>query len=225
MSDNLHSGHRKRIKEKFIKNGLDSFCEHEILELLLFYCYPMKDTNKIAHELINEYQSLANLLEAPVEDIVSKCKVTENVAVLISLILPINQRYQLVKWNKKVILDNSKKAGIFATSLFTGKTNENFYLICLDNNKQLIATPLVSEGTVNETSIYIRRVAELCFKFKAVYIFLSHNHPSGNLKESIEDVETTKLIFDALKPLGIVVLDHIIVSGYSYVSLAEKKLF
>ena len=221
---NVHKGHRQRMKKKYIENGLELFENHEVLELLLYYCYPMVDTNEIAHKMLNEYGTLSNLFDSSPQEIARRCKVTENVAVLVSLIPSLSKRYMSDKWDKKVVLDSSAKAAEFAISLFVGKNYECFYIVCLDNQRKFLYAPLVSEGTINETPIYLRIIVELCLKFQASSIFLAHNHPSGSLEPSTSDKEATKKIYTALELIGIEVIDHIIVAGEDYYSFAENSV-
>ncbi len=224
VSDNYHKGHRQRVKKRYISGGLDSFEDHQVLELLLFYCYPLKDTNEIAHKMIKEFGTLSNLFESSAEEISNRCKVSENTAVLVSLVPSLSKRYSLSKWEKKTILNSSSKAGKYAVSLFLGTEYECFYLICLDTQRKLIYPQLISEGTIDETPVYPRIVIEQALKHKSSCVFLAHNHPSGNLTPSNSDIECTKKIQKALSSIDIELLDHLIVSGENYFSFAEKKI-
>ena len=219
----IHSGHRARMRERYIKdNGLESFAEHEALEMLLYYCIPQKDTNELAHKMINEYGSLANLLDAHPLDIIKRCKVNENISVLISMIPQLAKLYFQSKWEKNVRLVSSYSAGKYLIDLFHGRTTEAFYILCLDAQRRLINAALVSEGTVEETAIYIRNIVQTALIHNSVSVVLSHNHPGGSERASGADVEATRGIIRAFEPLEIDVLDHIIVAGLNYYSFAEN---
>lgn len=224
MEKEIHKGHRKRVKARFLKEGLDGFEDHQALELLLFYCYPMKDTNEIAHKMINAFGSLSALFDAHPLDIKDKCGCTENVAVLISLIPELAKRYTQLKWADRPLLDSSKKVGSFALSLYLNDPNECFFIICLDNQRHLIKAVKISEGTIDEAPVYPRKIVEECVRYKAASVVLSHNHPSGSLAASRSDIEATKKIKSALDTIEVDVLDHIIVASGKYLSFAEKKL-
>lgn len=224
MGKELHKGHRERVKDRYIYSGLDSFEDHQVLELILFYCYPMVDTNEKAHKMINEFGTLTNLLDANPLDIEKRCKVSTNVAVLLSLIPPLSRRYLKSKWGKKMVLDSSAKVGNYAISLFMEKKNEAFYLICLDSQRKLNFAPLISEGTIDQAPIYTREIVEQALKYQAASVIITHNHPSGLLVASRADIEATKKIIMALETINIEVLDHIIVAGEEYMSFAEKKM-
>ena len=220
---NLHEGRRDRMRERYMRYGLDNFNDHEVLELLLYYSVPRKDTNELAHRLLNDFGSLDVLFEADALDIKRVSEVNEQTAVLISMVPRLAGRYMNVKYAEKAILDSSDKIGAFAVSLFAGKTYECFYCICLDNRKKLIAAAKISEGTVNEAGVYPRRAATEALKFNAVSVVLAHNHPSGNTEPSESDFITTDVVRSALSPLGIDVPDHIIAGGSKYYSFAEHN--
>lgn len=226
MSKNLHENHRSRVRERFMKNGLEGFADHEVLELLLYYCYPRRDTNEIAHRLINVYGSLYKLLEADTHDIINRCEVTQNVAVLISMIPKIANLYFRSKWTRDAVrIDDLKIAGKYALSLFVGRTNEAFYALLLDAGYKLNNISLIAEGTLDETPVYPREIVSEALKHQAAAIILMHNHPGGTIKPSHRDMEATRRICEGLKFLSIKVIDHIIVAGDKYYSFAAQDQF
>ena len=220
----LHFGHRKRIKERYINEGLDGFDDHQVLEMLLFFCIPRIDTNEIAHKMIKEFGTLANLFEADAKDITRRCDVSENTAVLVSLTPQLARRYNKSKWGEKPILNSSTKAGEYAVSLFSGRTYENFFLICLDNQNRVNYAVLVQQGTINEAPVYPRLIVENALRHQANSVILAHNHPGGSLLPSKADIDITRKIAVALEAISIKVVDHIIVAGDSFVSFAEKGI-
>lgn len=225
MGDNLHKGHRKRVKARFIKDGnLDSFEYHQILELLLFYAIPMKDTNEMAHKLLNEYGSFHNLLNASPEDLMKRCKVTENAAVLISMIPHLSRRYLNSAWDKNVRINSLNIASEYFNSLLAGEPYESFYMLCLDVNKRLIKAVKISEGNVGGAHIYIDKVVDWALLYKTSYVLIGHNHPSGTMKPSKSDVDATEKIKLALDTINMLLLDHIIVCGQKNYSFAENRL-
>lgn len=129
----MHEGHRKRVKDRFLSEGLDAFEDHQVLELLLFYCIPRRDTNELAHRMIKEFGSLAGLFEAEPKDISKRCGVSENTAILVSLVPSLARRYFKARWGEKPKLDLSSKAGDYAISLSQGGPTRHFMscaLIC-----------------------------------------------------------------------------------------------
>lgn len=224
MEGNIHAGHRERVRERYMEEGLDAFKDHEILELILFYCFPRGDTNELAHRLIMEYGSFTDLLEADPRDLARRCKIDIKTAILISLFVPLTRRYMKNKWGDRPIINSSAKAGEYALSLFAGRIYEAFFTICLDSQNRVNYAALVHEGTINEAPVYPRLIVETALRHKANSVILAHNHPGGSLKPSGADIEVTKKIFAALKPISIHVVDHIITAGERYVSFAEQGI-
>lgn len=220
--ENVHEGHRKRIRERYMKEGLDSFSDHEVVELLLFYCIPKRDTNELAHRMVKEFGTLHDLFEADPRDIARRCKVSLNTATLISLAAPLSRRYLKQKWGNRPILNSSSLAGNYAVSLFAGRVYECFFVICLDSRNRVNHSALVHEGTINEAPVYPRIIVETALRHKANSIILAHNHPGGSLKASNADIDVTRKICQAMKPISINVVDHIIVAGDRYISFAEQ---
>ena len=224
MEKKLHEGHRQRVKDRYLAEGLDSFTDHQVLEMLLFYCIPMKDTNELAHKIINEFGTLAGLFEADPKDIRERCGVSENTSIMVSLVPSLSRRYLKTKWGDKPVLSSSSKAGEYAISLFAGRTYEAFFLICMDAQNRVIHADLVHEGTINEAPVYPRMIVEAALRHKANSVVLAHNHPGGGLQPSNADIEVTQRITAALETISISIIDHIIVAGNKYVSFAEKGL-
>lgn len=224
MAENIHAGHRERVRERFMEEGLDAFEDHEVLELLLYYCVRQRDTNALAHRMLKEYGTLNDLLEAHPRDIARRCKVSLNTATLISLCVPLARRYMKRKWGDRPVLNSSFKAGEYAMSLFAGRIYEAFFAICLDSQNKVNHAALVHEGTINEAPVYPRLIVETALRHKANSVILAHNHPGGSLKPSAADIEVTRKIFAALKAISIHVVDHIIVAGERYMSFAEQGL-
>jgi len=222
MEKKLHEGHRQRVKSRYLSEGLDAFEDHQILEMLLFFSIPMKDTNELAHKMIIEFGSLAGLFEADPKDICKRCGVSENTAILVSLIPSLARRYFKDKWGDKPVLDSSTKAGEYAVSLFAGRTYENFFVICLNSQNRVNYAALVHEGTINEAPVYPRLIVETALRHQANSIILAHNHPGGSMQPSGADINVTKKIVTALEAISISVVDHIIVAGEKYYSFAEK---
>lgn len=224
MEENLHEGHRKRLKQKYLNNP-SSLAEHELLEILLFYAVPRRDTNEIAIKMIKKFGTLSGLCDADVKDIANVCDVKENIALLISLVSKISNRNESekAKNHKAMKINSPENAGRHAIELFRGAKYEQFYLICLNSQKWINYSALVQEGTINEVAVYTRLIVELALRHKAHSVILSHNHPGGSLTPSKEDIDITRAIEAALETINIIVNDHIIVSGDQFVSLKQHN--
>ncbi len=218
----MHEGHRKRMKERFLKDGgFENFAQHEILEMLLYSTISRGDTNPVAHELIKKFGSLANVLEASPQELKEIHGVGESSAFLLSMIPALSRAYADSKWSQKICLSEVDVVGQYAINLFLGKAYEEFRIICVDANRQLLYQGCVAKGTINEVPAYPRVVVEEILKRKAQKVYLTHNHPGGTVRSSQADIEATKEIIRALEAVDIEVLDHIIVSGNCYYSMAN----
>jgi len=225
MDKNVHKGHRKRVKERYMNEGnLDNFQEHEALELLLYYCYARQDTNDIAHKLIAEFGSLSNLVDSHPKEISRRCKVNENVAILVSLVPHLAKKYLNGKWSDRLEMSNSKLVGEYCISLFANMHYECFYIVCLDTQRRLIRAELIHKGSIDSSAVYPRLIVESALKNKAASVVLSHNHPGGGILPSKGDIDVTRKVKSALNTVDIEVVDHVIVGGDKYYSFVEKKL-
>lgn len=220
----MHEGHRSRLKNRFLEEGLDGFDNHQILELLLFYAIPRKDTNEIAHTLLQKYGSLSGVLEADPKDLATTPGMGESSTVLLSLIPSLARIYLKDRWGERPTLSSTAKAGEYVLALFAGRTYEVFYVICLDAQHNVIYPALVHEGTIDQAPVYPRIIVETALRHKAHSVILAHNHPGGSPSPSPQDIEVTKRIRAALEPISISVLDHIIAAGAQYTSCVEKGL-
>ncbi len=178
MGDSLHKGHRKRLRERFLREGLDGFDAHTVLEMLLFAVNAQRDTNQIAHRLINCFGSLSAVFDAPYEDLLKVEGVGEAAATLIKLVPELSRRYLSDRGESKM-LGTAEQIGEYLLSRFVGRKNETVFLLCLDaKGKVLFAQPLF-EGTANVTQLNIRKVTEIALKYNAVEVIIAHNHPGG----------------------------------------------
>lgn len=220
----MHGGHRERVKKRFKDEGLSAFSDVQALELLLFYSLPRIDTNPLAHRLLERFGSLYNLFEADAADIASVEGIGENTANLIKLLPEMTRKFWLGGQKNSPVLNCPEKAAEFIEPVLFGRPDEYVYVFCLDLNCRLKHYECISEGTVGEAAIYIRKIAECAVRLHASKILLAHNHPGGCPSPSEADIKTTRAIFEALAPLGVELADHIIFSGHSYLSFARENI-
>ena len=221
----IHAGHRQRLKERFLKDGLDHFEEHQVLELLLFYGIPQRDTNEIAHELIRKFGSLPRVLEATPEELAEVKYVGDNVTTLFKLITAVARYYQVSRAMREEILTTIDACGKYLVPFFYERTNETVFLLCLDAKCKVLCCEKVGEGSVNSAGVPIRKIVELALKENATSVILAHNHPSGLAIPSGEDIQTTRRVALALDAVEIGLVDHIIVADNDWVSLVQSGLY
>lgn len=224
IEKNIHIGHRQRMRNRCLQDGAASLQTHELIEVLLYYCITMKDTNPTAHMLLNEYGTLSMMLDADTKDMQRRCSVSENTAIFFSIVSEIIKRCSIEKWTKKTVINSSELAGEFAVSLLSYEKYEYFYVVLLDNQNRLINSSLIAKGTVDQVHIYPRFVVEAALRHQASSVILAHNHPGGGMKPSFADIETTMKIVTALNSIDILVVDHIIVAENKYLSMADLGL-
>lgn len=219
-----HDGHRMRMKKRYLNEGLDSFEPHEILELLLYYSIPRRDINELSHRLVERFGSVANVFDADTEALMQIEGISENSAILLHLIPQLSRIYNLSKWDRKTSLASVDTVGQYAVSMYIGKKNEEFGIICLDSNRRVHYSGIIIKGTVNQAEAYPRTVVAAVLKHNAVNVILTHNHPSGSIMPSESDKEATRNIVNALEAIDVNVLDHIIVSGDRFFSMAAMGM-
>lgn len=222
MAESLHSGHRERLKTRFLNQGLDGFTDIQALELLLFYSIARKDTNPIAHQLLEHFGSLSQVLEAPVEELIKVGGVTEHSAVLLNLINEMTRFYLVDKAKRERVLPTIEDCARYLQPYFYGRLKETVFLLCLDAKCKALCCKEVGEGSVNSAGISVRKIVEIALREGATTVVLAHNHPSGIAIPSPEDIQTTRRIAAALQSVEIGLADHIVVADDDYVSMIQS---
>jgi DNA repair protein RadC len=218
----MHTGHRERLKRRFLEEGLDNFTDVQALELLLFYGIVRQDTNPIAHNLIEHFGSLSQVLEASPAELKKVKGISEHTAVLLNLIPQLGRYYQVDATQRMEILPTLDACGAYLVPRFFGRTRETVFLLCLDAKCKVLCCKEIGEGSVNAASISQRKVVETALAANATTVILAHNHPSGMAIPSLEDMGTTKDLELALKSVGVPLLEHYIVAQGKYLPLMYK---
>ncbi len=207
-----HSGHRARMRKRFLTSGLDGFAPHEVLEFLLFYTNPRRNTNDIAHDLINKFGSLPAVLEASYDELKKVEHVNDITASYITFLPALFRRYVREKEVLPEAFDTLSKLSRFCKSLFIGVKVEEAYILLFDNAMHLLEFQLLASGTVNGVPILTRKIAELALEKHAACVVITHNHPDGLPLPSDEDIATTQRISAALELFQIPLLEHLLVT-------------
>lgn len=206
-----HEGHRKRLRERFLNAGLDALAEHEVLELLLTYALPRRDTKPVAKALIARFGDLRGVLQAAPAELTEVEGISENAAVFLCMLNPVQRLCQKQALAGGRTLNTVSQVKSYCQSLFSSDTEEKLYLICLDPRLKVKACTLIATGTVNGIMMSPRQIAEEAVRQRATGVILTHNHPSGNPVPSGEDIQFTCLVRQALNALEIRLYDHIVV--------------
>lgn len=218
----IHDGHRQRLKDRFLRDGLDGFTEIQILELMLFYAIPVKDTNPLAHALLDRFGSLSRVLDAPLDRLTEVDGIREHTATLIKLYKAMGRAYEVSKAKQETILTTIEACGDYLKPFFKGRKNETVFLLSLDAKLKVLECREVGEGSVNYASVPLRRVVEMALEVGASSVVLAHNHPSGIALPSGEDIQTTRRVATALSAVEITLVDHIVVADDDYVSMVQS---
>lgn len=220
----IHTGHRQRMKEEFLRTGAAGLEDHRLLELILFYAIPQGDVNPLAHRLVEEFGSLAGVFHATYDQLLQVPGVGKNTAALLQLIPAAAARCmkqnasfdgQIVSlWQLQELLE----------PYFFGQRDELAYLVCLDGKSKLLAVRKLGQGVVDTVQIATRKVLEAALACNASQVVLAHNHVSGVACPSQADVDTTLHLKHLLVQADITLLDHLVFAGGDMVSMNESGL-
>ena len=222
----IHEGHRTRLRDRYMQEGLDSFNDINTLELLLFYAVPRVDTNPIAHALLNKFGSLSNVLKASADELKQVKGIGDSAAALITLVGDIDRKAKLADKRKDIkrIL-SSTDAAEFLKSVFADCNCEMIYMLGMDASRRLLFCKELGTGALTSVEFNIRKAVSVIVNSGAVSVIISHNHPGGVCRPSQDDIDMTHQFKDALKPFNDVTFDdHIIIAGEDYFSFADNGL-
>lgn len=208
----MHEDHRKRMRERFRISGFDGFADHEILETLLYFCFPRGDTNELAHRLLERFGSVRNIMEASPDELTAVDGIGEQSAFLIQLVTETMRRYARDTLTNVPTYRTLGEVSEYLCRKFVGCSSECVYLMLLNNRLSLIDCCKISEGTVNHSLVPIRKITEKAVFKKASVVILAHNHPNGAPVPSQSDLEVTSQISMMLHTLGVPLLEHLIIA-------------
>lgn len=220
---NLHNKHRERVRKEFLAKGFsDDTPPHKILEMVLFYSIPRKDTNELAHILLKHFKTIENVLEASPEELKAIDGIGDNTIALFKLMLHIIKSYRDKKVVKDSLFKNYEEIYEYIFNKFIGIDKEQFCLISFNVRGECIGFDVLSKGDLTTVTITPRMILEIVFKRNAGYVILAHNHPGGDPLPSNNDVKTTEKVKKLLADINVGLLDHIIVSDCDYISMRQS---
>ncbi len=226
QNKNIHADHRKKVRQRFYTSGLEGMASHNILELLLFFGIPFKDTNPMAHELEERFGSLSAVFEAKREDLLQVKGMTENAACLISMILPLCKKYmEDVSSRRTLHLDDEELIDYIRALFVDNNTTERLYLLCFNGNKVLRSCRMVSEGDIISSSVDFRKITRFALEADTPYVVLAHNHPHGVKLPSPSDVEATTIAYNLLNTLKVKLAEHFIITDDDCFAMSKSPRF
>ena len=224
MEKNIHSGHRQRMRNRFLETGFTGFQPHEVLELILFYGIPRKDTNVIAHKLLERFGGLHGVLTARPEETVQISGMTQNAAVLLSVFKEV-YRFDTGEQLNGTVLDSFSKIRQYFVELFQYEETETVRVVLLDEKLRVIRCETISEGHPSAAQLTVRAINQAALRAQCSLIILAHNHPRGSAHVSPEDVAVTRKLAEILQKNAITLADHVLVAGEQAVSMRESGVF
>lgn len=219
----IHTNHRARMRQKCLEHGTAAFADHELVEMLLYYTVPRGDTNELAHELIESYGSISGLVEATPAELMMHKGIGEQACSFFALLREMMRRYAKDLYGHWDRYDTISKIGCYIWSYFIGINRERLYAMFFNGKMNMLDCVLLSEGAVQEASCCIRRIAELAFQKRAVSVVIAHNHPHGLALPSGMDEVTNAQINEALRVLGVRLLEHLIVNETNFYPMMKTR--
>lgn len=222
----IHENHRGRMLDKFQKNGLTVFSDHEVLEILLYFSIPRMDTNEIAHNLMNRFGSLHAVFEASEDELMQVKGIGARSAVLVHFMHELFCRYQQDCTRDEFSmtrLNTLERMGAYFVPQFMGLTHEVLLAAYVDNKGRILGCEIISEGTSSMVQVNTRKIIEEAFARKAAGVVLAHNHPSGDAVPSNEDIGMTKNLENVLGSIGVQLVDHLVVAGRQFISINSLR--
>ncbi|HCA04500.1 MAG TPA: hypothetical protein DEO32_01240 [Ruminococcaceae bacterium] len=220
---NEHEGRRQRQKNKFLNHGFDAFEQHEVLEVLLYYAIPRRDTNPMAHRLLERYGNFGRVCDAPADELERDFGLSKNAVTLLKMQPQLARIYAESKINDTNFIESETLGDLFQTK-FIGRTAEAVAMLLGDARGRIIFFDIIAEGSISSTEMPIRRMVDLAIRHNAKTAFIAHNHPSGSLLPSKQDLDTTMTICDTLFNVGVRLLDHYIITDTNYLSLKDSGM-
>lgn len=220
---NIHKNHRMKMKAKYYESGFNGMAKHNILEMLLYFGIPQKDTNPLAHELIEKFGSFSGVLEAEKEQLMSVKGMTESAACLITMVLPLYKSYIEDLSRERTVLKNGDDYAEYFMPKFLDTTNERVYALCLDSKDQVIVCKALSEFDFTNVNVNLRKLVSTVLETKAKKVVICHNHPHGINLPSRADVLVTQKIYDLLSHIKVRLVDHIIIADTTYFAMSKSK--
>ncbi len=220
----VHDGHRERMRERIAEFGIESLRDHEVLEYMLYSFVPRRNTNEIAHDLLNAFGSLASVFDATKERLLKVKGMTINAALNLSIMGDVSRRYISHERNVNIYIGSSEGCVDYMAPLMSTKTKEEVHLLIADSLGKLTKHIVLDRGVVNESHCNARAVADIALNHDAVSVVLVHNHPSGKSDASLSDINMTKRLYVVLNGVGVRLSEHLIISRNSYYSFSENGI-
>lgn len=220
--ENIHKNHRQRVKERFLLHGLDTFSEHQILEMALFFALPHVDTNEMAHHLINKAGSFTRVFDLPKEELETVSGIKDNASTFLKFLVAFTKYY-----TSKVSVESAKKGmtydeiGKFLINFYVNEKQEVVVVCFFDEKTNLIGKKVIGVGDFNSVSVNLRNLVDDVLKTGARQVVLAHNHPTFSPVPSSEDISTSRNIENILNQVGVKLIESFIITNDKYLGVLK----
>lgn len=220
-----YEGHRERLRQKYLQGGYSAFLEYEVLELLLTYAIPRKDTKPIAKELIERFGNLDGVVSASLEDLQEVSGIKESSGIFLKFLGDLAKNLYKGEMKRDGIQLKDKDSLLrYLRSDIGFSSREEFKVIFLNNYNILVGSETLFVGTIDKSAVYPREIIEKVIQYKAKGVIFAHNHPSGNLRPSKQDIQITEHMQEVLDMIDVKLLEHIIITKDGYFSFLQEGL-
>lgn len=226
--ERTHASHRDRMRKRVLEHGADYLYNHELLEVLLYYCIPRTDTNPIAHRLLERFGGLHQVFEADTQALCEVEGVGESTAIYLRMMHEVFRRYQLDMYatmSNRVRVHTRERMGQYFVGKLKEYQHEVMAMACIDGQSRVIHFEVLEQGTPNATDVRAWRIAKVAMDHKAAVVAIGHNHPRGFVMPSGADVMATRMLWENLQRIGVFLGEHAIVSGTEYLLMSEFGVF
>jgi len=219
-----YHGHRDRLRARFAEKGADALADYELLELYLFRSIPRRDVKPIAKDLIAKFGSYAEVIAAPIDRLIEVKGISEKIALDLKILRAAATKLGQESILGRPVLSSWSALLDYCRSAMQFETTEQFRVLFLDRKNRLIADEILGQGTVDRAPVYPREILKRALAHESTAIILTHNHPSGDPTPSQSDIDMTKEIVQACKPIRVAVHDHLIIGRDNIVSFKTLGL-
>ena len=235
VKDKNYLGHRERLRQRYLSSGYKGFFDYEILELILTFVIPQKDTKDISKNLLSHFGTLEGVLKADIKSLCEFNNITERIGIYLNLLGDLSLysfEDKIKKENLKLELESNDNIQIktkkqlinYLKNNIGFSKNESFKVLFLDSSNNIISFETLFTGTIDKSAIYPRKILERVLYHNARSIVFAHNHPSGNTYPSRKDIELTSSMENFFKMVDVNIIDHIIIGKNSYFSFLEEGI-
>ena len=220
----MAEGHRKRVRDRFKEENIDTIPEYVVLERIIHNVVVRKDASKVARDLLREFGSLSRVIDAPEHELCKIEGIGPAAASFLNLIPAFYRKYRLSKWSNNTVFKSTEEVSAFLSDKLIGFRDEMVAVLCLDPNFRFISCRVLFEGSINSVEISTRKILDFALSSNAARVIVAHNHPDNNPNPSSDDILTTRRLYNAFHYANIRLDDHIIVTEDGAFSIAKSEL-